>query len=154
MGAFGMQESCMRKSSGTTVALSLLAVIAACATTDTATDTQTDGARATWLPAGAMLVELERSRCDGTVRIDHDSIAGDRRSDLVLREGQNTVFPIDDDDIRWTCVGDSDSDTEVAECPNDASHMRITRPAVGTEDVLFECYGVRRETGGRKARGR
>jgi hypothetical protein len=132
----------MRKPS-CVVALPLLAVIAACASTDTETVTQTDGsARATWLPAGVLLLQLDRGRCNGTVRIDHDSVAGDQRSDIVIGEGQNAVFPIDDDDIRWACVSDSDTDSEVVECPDDASQMRIARAAAA--EVLFECYGMRR----------
>jgi hypothetical protein len=136
----------MRKLS-CTVALPLLAVIAACASTDTETDTQTNtqtdgGARTTWLPTGMLLLQLDRGRCDGTVRIDHDSVAGDQASDIVIGEGQNAVFPIADDDIRWACVSDADTDSDVVECPDDASQMRIARAAA--EEVLFECYGMRR----------
>ena len=40
----------------------------------------------------------------------------------------------------WTCVGAADADRETIECPDDTSHVRITRGSTGDE-FLLECYG-------------
>jgi hypothetical protein len=124
--------------------LAPLALLAACATT-----TQ-DGTSSARLPTGVTLLESDRSDCDGTVRVDEDSIApSSRRDDVVVRAGQNAVFPVEDDDIQWTCVGTdaADTDTEITECPANTSHVRITRSSAD-DDFLFECYGRRASTSG------
>jgi hypothetical protein len=130
----------------------LLALLAACTTTTTTED----GTRAARLPTGVTLLESDRSACDGAVRVDEDSIAPSGRSDdLVVRVGQNAVFPIEDDDIQWTCVGATaaDTDTEVTECPANTSHVRITRASTG-DDFVFECYGRAASGSGTTSRNR
>jgi hypothetical protein len=114
-----------------------------CATTGT----NNDDARTARLPTGITLLESNREQCAGSVAIDDSSIASARRSDLVISRGQNAVFEVeenDDDDIEvgWTCVGTADADRERIECPDDTSHVRITRGSTGDE-FLLECYGDR-----------
>ena len=124
--------------------LATFAVLAAgCATTTTSDE----DARSARLPTGVTLLESDRNECAGSVAIDESSIASARRADLVIQRGQNAVFEIDADDnddveIDWTCVGTADTDRETSECPDDTSHVRITRASTGDE-FLLECYGDR-----------
>ena len=121
--------------------LSAFAVFAAgCATTTT-----TDDDRAARLPTGVTLLESDRSECEGSVAIDESVVASARRADLVIQRGANATFEIDADDdedfeIEWTCVGANETERNSAECPEETSHVRITRAATGDELVL-ECYG-------------
>jgi hypothetical protein len=81
----------------------------------------------------------------GQVTIDEGSIASARRSDLVIARGDNATFRIDADDdvdIDWTCVGPTDTDRNTLECPDDTSHVRITRETTDNA-FLLECYGDR-----------
>jgi hypothetical protein len=124
--------------------LAAFAVLAAGCATTTATD---EDARAARLPTGVTLLDSDRNECAGSVAIDETSIASARRADLVIQRGQNAVFEIDVDDnedveIEWTCVGAADTDRETVECPDETSHVRITRASTGNE-FLLECYGDR-----------
>jgi hypothetical protein len=116
---------------------------AGCATTTT-TD---EDARSARLPTGVTLLDSDRNECEGAVAIDERSISNARRSDLVIQAGQNATFEVDADDnddveIDWTCVGAADADQETADCPDQTSHVRITRASTGDE-FLLECYGDR-----------
>jgi len=120
--------------------LSAFAVLASgCALTTT-----TDDDRSARLPTGVTLLESDRSECEGSVAIDESVVASARRADLVIQRGANATFEIDADDedveIEWTCVGANDTERNTAECPEETSHVRITRAATGDELVL-ECYG-------------
>jgi hypothetical protein len=121
-----------------------LAVVGAgCATTTTSDD----DARAARLPTGVTLLDSDRNECAGAVTIDETSVANARRSDLVIQRGQNATFEVDVDrdedvEIEWTCVGASDTDRDTVECPEETSHVRITRASTGN-DFLLECYGDR-----------
>ena len=113
-----------------------------CVTTATNED-----ARTARLPTGVTLLDSDSNRCSGSVAIDERSIASARRSDLVIQRGQNATFTVDADaqddvEIDWTCVGSANAERETAECPDDTSHVRITREATG-DDFLLECYGER-----------
>jgi hypothetical protein len=91
------------------------------------------------LPTGVTLLESEQEECRGVVEIDQDSVRG--RDGLVVRQGQNATFEIaDDEEIEWTCIGESSSERDTMECPDDASHVRITRGSTG-DDFMVECYG-------------
>jgi hypothetical protein len=112
-----------------------------CATTGT----NNDDAATARLPTGVTLLESNREQCEGSVAIDDRSIASARRSDLVIARGQNAVFEVEEDDnddveVGWTCVGAADADRERIECPDNTSHVRITRGSTGDE-FLLECYG-------------
>lgn len=121
--------------------LTAFAVLGAgCATTTTG-----DDARTARLPTGVTLLESDRNECAGTVTIDEAAIAGSRAEDLVIQRGQNAIFEVDADadedvEIDWTCVGTAATDRNNAECPDETSHVRITREATGNE-FLLECYG-------------
>jgi hypothetical protein len=96
------------------------------------------------LPTGVTLLESDRAECEGSVAIDEGVIDSARRADLVIQRGQNATFEIDADrgedvEIEWTCVGVADTERETLECPEDTSHLRVTRTS-GDEFVL-ECYG-------------
>lgn len=126
------------------VFLAAFAVLSAGCATTTTTD---EDARAARLPTGVTLLESDRSECAGSVAIDERLVSGARRADLVIQPGQNAVFEVDADDdddvdIDWTCVGTSDTDEETVECPDQTSHVRVTRASTGNE-FLFECYGDR-----------
>jgi len=126
------------------VYLSVFAVLSAGCATTTTTD---EDARAARLPTGVTLLESDRSECAGSVAIDERLVAGARRADLVIQPGQNAVFEIDateDDDVEidWTCVGTSATDEETVDCPDETSHVRVTRASTGDE-LLLECYGDR-----------
>jgi hypothetical protein len=114
-----------------------------CATTTTGDDTRT--AR---LPTGITLLASDRNQCAGSVAIDESTVADARRSDLVIERGQNAIIEVasdaDDDDveIEWTCVGTVSTEREAVACPEDTSHVRITRASTGDE-LLLECYGDR-----------
>jgi hypothetical protein len=117
-----------------------MALVAGCALTTT-TD---EDSRAARLPTGVTLLESDQNECDGLVQIDEDSVGGSRRSDLVIQQGQNATFEVDEqeDEIGWSCVGESDSDEDTVDCPDNTSHVRITRASTG-DDFLLECYGRR-----------
>jgi hypothetical protein len=126
------------------VFLAAFAVLSVGCATTTTTD---EDARAARLPTGVTLLESDRSECAGSVAIDERLVSGARRADLVIQPGQNAVFEVDADDdddvdIDWTCVGTSDTDEETVECPDETSHVRVTRASTGNE-FLFECYGDR-----------
>jgi hypothetical protein len=125
--------------------LVLLAAFVVFGTGCATVSTTNEDARTARLPTGVTLLESNREQCAGSVAIDETSIANARRSDLVISRGQNAVFAVDedaDDDIEvdWTCVGAVDADRETIECPDDTSHVRITRGSTGDE-FLLECYG-------------
>jgi hypothetical protein len=139
-----LKERVMQLRPQSWIYLAAFAVLGAgCATTTTSDE----DARSARLPTGVTLLESDRNECAGSVAIDEASIASARRADLVIQRGQNAVFEIDVDDnddveIDWTCVGAADTDRETSECPDDTSHVRITRASTGNE-FLLECYGER-----------
>jgi hypothetical protein len=108
------------------------------------------------VPTGVTLLESDRNECEGAVAIDERAIASSRREDLVIQRGQNATFEVDFDDdedveIDWTCVGAASAETNTAECPDDTSHVRITRATTGDE-FLLECYGDVDGSSSRRAR--
>ena len=116
-----------------------------------ATTTTDDDARTARLPTGVTLLESDRNECAGSVAIDESAVALGQRTDLVIQRGQNAIVEIADDaadgadddvEIEWTCVGEVDTDRDAVECPEETSHVRITREATGDE-FLLECYGDR-----------
>jgi hypothetical protein len=131
--------------------LTAFAVLGAgCAATTTNSDDRT--AR---LPTGVTLLESDRHECEGSVALDESIVASARRADLVIQRGANATFEIDADrgedvEIEWTCVGASDTERDTVECPEETSHVRVTRASSGDEFVL-ECYG---ETGSSSRRAR
>jgi hypothetical protein len=130
----------MRNVSCCLALLAPVAFLVGCAVT---TESDEDS-RAARLPTGVTLLESDQNECNGVVRIDEDSVEGSRRSDLVIQQGQNATFEVDeeDDEIGWSCVGESDADEDTIDCPDDTSHVRITRATTG-DDFLLECYGRR-----------
>jgi hypothetical protein len=93
------------------------------------------------LPTGLTLLESERAECRGVIEIDDGSIRGRSSSGLVVRQGQNAVFEIgDDEEVEWTCIGQSSSERDTVDCPRATSHVRITRGATG-DGFVVECYG-------------
>jgi hypothetical protein len=131
----------MRKVSICLVLVAPVAFLAGCALTTTGPD---EDSRAARLPTGVTLLESDQNECDGVVQIDEDSVQSAPRSDLVIQQGQNATFEIDEDEdeIGWSCVGESDSDEDTVDCPDATSHVRITRASTG-DDFLLECYGRR-----------
>jgi hypothetical protein len=121
-----------------------------------AVTTTTDDDRAARLPTGITLLESDRSECEGSVAIDETVVANARRADLVIQRGANATFEVDGDadedlEIEWTCVGANDTERNSAECPEETSHVRITRAATGDE-LLLECYGDRDGSSSSRAR--
>ena len=114
-----------------------------------AVTSETDAnARPVRLPTGVTLLDSDRHQCDGSVAIDERAVSNTRRSDPVVQRGQNAIIEVDadaDDDnveLGWTCVGSASAARNTAECPEDTSHVRITRESTG-DDFLIECYGDR-----------
>ncbi len=133
--------------------LSAFAVLGAGCATTTSSD---EDARTARLPTGVTLLESDRNECEGSVAIDETAIAGSRRADLVIQRGQNATFEVDVDDdedveIDWTCVGVANADRNTVECPEDTTHVRITRASTGDE-FLLECYGDTDGSASRRAR--
>jgi hypothetical protein len=108
-----------------------VATLAGCATMGSADRT---GAR---LPDGVTLLESEQDSCEGALHVA-DGARGSR--DIVVRAGQNASFRVDRERIEWTCIGESSTNDDTINCPDDTSHVRISRPASG-DDFLLECYG-------------
>lgn len=109
------------------------------------TTTSDEDASAARLPTGVTLLESDRNECEGAVAIDESAIENSGRADLVIQRGQNATFEVDFDDdedveIDWTCVGVADAEGDTAECPEETTHVRITRATTGDE-FLLECYG-------------
>jgi hypothetical protein len=128
------------------------ALSAGCAST-TETDEDPRTAR---LPTGVTLLESDRNECAGSVAIDESVVASARRADLVVQRGQNATFEVDADssddiEVEWTCVGAANTERETSECPEDTTHVRITRASAGDE-FLLECYGDRDGSSSRRAR--
>jgi hypothetical protein len=118
--------------------------------------TTTDDDRTARLPTGITLLESDRAECDGSVTLDESIVASARRADLVIRPGANATFEIDADndedvEVEWTCVGDSNTERNTSECPEDTSHVRVTRASTGDE-LLLECYGDSDGSSSRRAR--
>ena len=133
--------------------LAAFAVLGAGCATTTETD---EDARTARLPTGVTLLESDRNECEGSVAIDENSVESARRADLVIQRGQNATFEVDGDadedvEIDWTCVGAANAERETVECPEDTSHVRITRASTGDE-FLLECYGDRDGSTSRRAR--
>jgi hypothetical protein len=117
-------------------------VLGGCASVDV-----NGGSRDARLPTGVTLLGSDRDECGGIIQVREERSTGQSRgAELVLRQGQNATFEIDedansnDDEIEWTCIGESSSSTDSVDCPDDTSHVRITRSAQG-EDFLLECFG-------------
>ena len=114
-------------------------------------------ARPVRLPTGVTLLDSDRKECDGSVAVDERAVSKARRSDLVLQRGQNAIIEVDansnndDVEIGWTCVGSERTARNVAECPDETSHVRITRDSNG-DDFLIECYGDRGSSSSRARR--
>lgn len=124
--------------------------------TGCATVTTDHDARSARLPTGVTLLASDRDDCAGAIAIDDRVIRSSARADLVVQRGQNATFEIDADDnddidIEWTCVGAADTDRSSVECPEETSHVRITRATTGGE-FLLECYGDRDGSAARRAR--
>jgi hypothetical protein len=124
--------------------------------TGCATVTTDNDARSARLPTGVTLLDSERENCAGAIAIDDRAIRNSGRADLVVQRGQNATFEViadgrDDVEIEWTCVGATDTDRNSVECPEETSHVRITRATTGNE-FLFECYGDRDGSAARRAR--
>ena len=134
--------------------LAAAAVLAAgCVSPSQTTD---EDARAARLPTGVTLLDSNREVCAGPVAIDDRVIAG-AREDLVVQRGENATFQIDTDDededenvVGWTCVGDVTAERDAVRCPDETSHVRVTR-ATGN-DFLLECYGDRGSSSTSRAR--
>ncbi len=112
-----------------------------------ATTTTDEDARSARLPTGVTLLDSDRNECEGSVAIDERSVASARRSDLVIQRGQNAVIEVEADDnddveLDWTCVGAADTERNTLSCPDETSHVRVTRASTGDE-FLLECYGDR-----------
>jgi hypothetical protein len=120
------------------------------------TTTTDEDAAAARLPTGVTLLESDRNECEGAVAIEETAIASSRREDLVIQRGQNATFEVDFDndedvEIDWTCVGVADAERETVECPDETTHVRITRATTGDE-FLLECYGDVDGSSSRRAR--
>lgn len=106
-----------------------------------------DDARYAQLPTGVTLLDSEQDECDGIVQVaERTSLGRARGDDLVIRRGQNATFEVDfdDEEVQWSCIGDAGTnDRDEIDCPDDTSHVRITREAEGDNFVL-ECYGETR----------
>jgi len=147
-----LKERDMQKRPQGWLYLTAFTVLAAgCAGTTTTADD-----RAARLPTGITLLESDRNECEGSVAFDESLVANARRADLVINRGANATFEIDSDtgedvEIEWTCVGASDTERNINECPEETSHVRITRSATG-DDFLLECYGDTDGSSSRRAR--
>lgn len=97
------------------------------------------------LPSGLRLLESDESECDGTLQVSEGGISDSDafEAEMFVEPGQNATFEFEDgnDNVRWACVGgDASPEVETMNCPDDTSHVRITRASSGGE-LLFECYG-------------
>lgn len=118
------------------------ALVSGCALVGTEVD---EDATYAPLPTGVTLLDTEQDECDGIVQVAERTALGRSRDDLVIRRGQNATFEVDpdDDEVVWSCIGDTGTDDrDEIDCPDDTSHVRITREAEGDNFVL-ECYGDR-----------
>ena len=102
-----------------------------------------ESARNARLPIGVTLLDSDQEQCAGAVQLEESISDRELRTGLVLERGENATFAIEGDDeeeIEWTCVGESSSDSEAVDCPDETSHVRVTRAGTGDE-LLLECYG-------------
>jgi len=133
-----------------------LAAVAAFSSGCAVTSETDASARPVRLPTGVTLLDSDRNQCNGSVAIDERAVSKARRSDLVLQRGQNAIIEVDagtgdDVEIGWTCVGSATAARNTAECPDETSHVRITRDSTA-DDFLIECYGDRGSSSSRARR--
>jgi hypothetical protein len=95
--------------------------------------------------SGMTLLGSDQAECEGVLQVDADQDADEDFDDgRFVESGQNATFELDDENenLPWACVGeDGDRASDTLECPDNATHVRITRADDGGE-VLFECYGA------------
>ena len=133
----------MQKTSKCLSLLAPLAIVAGCTVANSGLDESSRDAR---LPTGVTLLESDREECEGVVELREGSVrTNDRartndRTGLLVRQGQNATFEVDDEHIELTCVGESSTNSETIDCPTDTSHVRISRSTQG-DDFVLECYG-------------
>lgn len=120
-----------------------VALLAGCATTSPGLGDEAGNAR---LRSGASLLESDESECDGTFQLSEAGIDGEGdgfQDSFLVEAGENATFALDGDDreIEWACVeAGGESDQDRMDCPDEATHVRITRAVSGGE-LLVECFG-------------
>jgi len=95
--------------------------------------------------SGLRLLGSDETDCDGVLQVDSEQDDDDDLGEgLYVESGANATFELenDDEDLDWACIGeDGDSRSDTFDCPDGATHVRITRAGDG-DNVLFECYGA------------
>lgn len=138
----------MRNSVSLTLVAAALVVIGGCATSG---HNATANARYAKLPTGVTLLNTDTARCAGSVEVRRERSGRLHEQQLALAPGENATFPVDvrdGDRLSWSCAGDARSgDTRsatsnVVDCPDATSHVRISRRADGS-DLTLECFGHR-----------
>jgi hypothetical protein len=135
-------EEVMSKGMSYTILAAALAAAAGCTSLDSGGGQSPRYAR---LPTGLTLLDTDTGRCTGSVQVREEENGRTRESELVLRPGENATFTVDVDDgdeLAWSCVGESRSESSEVDCPDATSHVRITRRVEGA-DLALECYGSR-----------
>jgi hypothetical protein len=123
--------------------LIVLSLLAGCASTAPGLGSEAGNAS---LPSGLTLLDSDEAECDGTVQVADEMIEDDDEgleAEFYVEAGENATFELEEEseEIQWACTDDDDSpEIESMRCPEDASHVRITRATDGGE-LLFECYG-------------
>jgi hypothetical protein len=131
----------MNKAIRYTMLFAVLGAGAGCASLDS------DGSDSRYarLPTGVTLLDTDTARCAGAVQVREEQGGRTRESEVLLKPGENATFDVDvrdGDGLRWSCIGDTRSESSDVDCPRDTSHVRITRRAEGS-DLTLECYGRR-----------
>jgi hypothetical protein len=132
----------MRNSVCCTIVGAALITIAGCAT-----GPGLQGSRYAPLPTGVTLLGKDSAHCAGAVQVREEQAGRTSDHELVLHPGEFATFTVhvaEGDELEWSCIGDTRSESTRIDCPDATSHVRIARRAEGEgSELTLECYGHR-----------
>ena len=124
-----------------TIVIAVFGVLAGCATGSSGGQSSLYSR----LPTGITLLDTDTGRCTGSVQVREEQDGRTHDQELLLKPGENATFAVNvakGDELEWSCIGDARSVNAEVDCPDETSHVRISRRADGA-DLALECYGHR-----------
>ena len=91
------------------------------------------------LPSGATLLRSGDAQCEGALLAS--GVGRDGTDVHGIREGEEQVLRVADQNVPWACLGPTSARADVMECPNGTTDIRISHEG---NVARFECYGSRR----------
>lgn len=91
------------------------------------------------LALGATLLQAEETECQGALIASGIGRSGEEVHGI--RAGEERLFSVADQVVPWACLGARTARSDVMECPNETTDVRISNDG---NVARFECYGSRR----------